>query len=326
MNPLSLSALRFAPFAAIILSIAHKSFTAEFPTFTVHRIDNFGKNIGQTALVDVDRDGDLDWIAGNASYAGGEICWWEFQAPDRWVRHPLGKGNTDVGGAAFDVNGDGWVDFVAGSILLLNSREPRTKPFLPFEIGTIHSHDTEFADVNSDGRIDLVANSDKSGLFWYEIPAIPTNKWTAHLIGSLEEHTATKGGTVAGGPHPDENVTVLCDVNQLALDSASQRYPQTRKFTDLRRVFDRPNDFDAVVISMAEHTRARRCISHTEWCEPHRSLQISGNQDRTNHDCLANSWPIFRFSVVASSCVEFFNRLETHEITGNLRPNATGCY
>src|SRR5436190_8170626 len=36
-----------------------------------------------------------------------------------------------------------------------------------------------------------------------------------------------------GGPHPDENVTVLCDINQVALDSASQRYPKARKFTDL---------------------------------------------------------------------------------------------
>src|SRR5688500_2826156 len=148
MKPLSLAALRLAPFAAMLLLMAPQSFAAEFPAFTLHRIDNFGKSIGQTALVDVDRDGDLDWIAGNASYSGGEICWWEFQAADRWVRHALGKGNTDVGGAAFDVNGDGWVDFVAGRILLLNSGEPGTKPFLPFEIGTIHSHDTEFADVN----------------------------------------------------------------------------------------------------------------------------------------------------------------------------------
>ena len=60
----------------------------------------------------------------------------------------------------------------------------------------------------------------------------------------------------AEGPHPDENVTVLCDVNQVALDSASQRYPKAKKFTDLRRVFDRPNDFDAVVVSTAEHTHA----------------------------------------------------------------------
>ena len=38
----------------------------------------------------------------------------------------------------------------------------------------------------------------------------------------------------AAGPHPDENVTVLCDINQVALDSASQRYPKAKKFTDLR--------------------------------------------------------------------------------------------
>ena len=65
-----------------------------------------------------------------------------------------------------------------------------------------------------------------------------------------------RAGAVAEGPHPDENVAVICDVNQLALDSASQRYPQAKKFTDLRRVFDRPNDFDAVVVSTAEHTHA----------------------------------------------------------------------
>jgi hypothetical protein len=83
---------------------------------------------------------------------------------------------------------------------------------------------------------------------------------------SLNELTNAPGRSAGGGgkqgrapdpnagPHPDENVTVLCDVNQLALDSASQRYPQAKKFTDLRRVFDRPNDFDAVVVSTAEHT------------------------------------------------------------------------
>jgi predicted dehydrogenase len=62
--------------------------------------------------------------------------------------------------------------------------------------------------------------------------------------------------SAAEGPHPDENVTVLCDVNDVALDSASQRYPKAKKFTDLRRVFDRPDDFDAVVVSTAEHTHA----------------------------------------------------------------------
>ena len=83
---------------------------------------------------------------------------------------------------------------------------------------------------------------------------------------SLAELTIVPGRTAprrrkpvsdAGGPqapHPDENVTVLCDINRLALDSASQRYPKARKVTNLRRVFERPNDFDAVVVSTAEHT------------------------------------------------------------------------
>ena len=67
-----------------------------------------------------------------------------------------------------------------------------------------------------------------------------------------------RGGTGATvtAPHPDENVVVLCDVNQNALDAASQRFPRARTFTDLRRVFDKPNDFDAVVVSTAEHTHA----------------------------------------------------------------------
>ena len=83
---------------------------------------------------------------------------------------------------------------------------------------------------------------------------------------SLNELTLVPGRTTKGGgkkgappdphagPHPDENVTVLCDINQVAIDAGVQRYPKAKTFTDLRRVFDRPNDFDAVVVSTAEHT------------------------------------------------------------------------
>ena len=99
------------------------------------------------------------------------------------------------------------------------------------------------------------------------------NKLNIAFIGSggranasLAELTIVPGAAAARGrrpnaeipgvPHPDENVTVLCDVNQDALDSASARYPKAKKVTDLRRVFDHPNDFDAVVVSTAEHTHA----------------------------------------------------------------------
>jgi predicted dehydrogenase len=86
-------------------------------------------------------------------------------------------------------------------------------------------------------------------------------------IASLSELTLTSGTTggargssgataAPAAPHPDENVVVLCDVNDEALNAASQRFPQARKFNDLRRVFDRPDDFDAVVVATAEHTHA----------------------------------------------------------------------
>src|SRR2546421_95961 len=54
-------------------------------------------------------------------------------------------------------------------------------------------------------------------------------------LASLGELTAVPGrGTPAA--HPDENVVVLCDTNQIALDAALQRFPQAKTFVDLRRV------------------------------------------------------------------------------------------
>jgi predicted dehydrogenase len=53
-----------------------------------------------------------------------------------------------------------------------------------------------------------------------------------------------------------ENVVVLCDVDSNAVEAAAPRYPEARKFTDFRKVFDRPGAFDAVVVSTCEHTHA----------------------------------------------------------------------
>ena len=63
--------------------------------------------------------------------------------------------------------------------------------------------------------------------------------------------------TDGSGPldkHPDENIVALCDINQESLDSAGVRYPQAKKFNDLRKVFDDPKPYDAVVVATAEHT------------------------------------------------------------------------
>ena len=65
---------------------------------------------------------------------------------------------------------------------------------------------------------------------------------------------SAKGAEIFSGPHPDENVTVLCDINRLSLDAAGKDFPQARRVTDFRKVFDHAKEFDAVVVSTAEHT------------------------------------------------------------------------
>src|SRR3989442_11034129 len=51
-----------------------------------------------------------------------------------------------------------------------------------------------------------------------------------------------------------ENIVVLCDVDTIALEKAGTKHPAAKKIVDFRKVFDRPGDFDAVVVSTCEHT------------------------------------------------------------------------
>lgn len=53
-----------------------------------------------------------------------------------------------------------------------------------------------------------------------------------------------------------ENIVALCDVNEVNLNKAGQQFPNAKKHTDFRRVYDDAKDFDAVVVSTTEHTHA----------------------------------------------------------------------
>ena len=53
-----------------------------------------------------------------------------------------------------------------------------------------------------------------------------------------------------------EDIVAVCDVAGSALDSAQRKFPQARRFTDFRRLYEFERDFDAVVVSTCEHTHA----------------------------------------------------------------------
>lgn len=159
-----------------------KTGRAESDWFRVHEVGRpGGRSFGQTSAVDVDKDGDLDFISGRQF---GEIFWFEQHSADRWQQHKIGeKVQTDVGGVAFDVDGDGWVDQVSGGTWFRNPGDPReTEGWERFETGAIPCHDNLAADMNGDGRLDLVSIRDRAGVFWYRIPADPSQKWIEHML------------------------------------------------------------------------------------------------------------------------------------------------
>lgn len=150
-------------------------------SFRHHYIDRDlpGSAYGQTALADIDKDGDLDFVTGRAN---GDITWFAYEAPDRWKRHLLGrKSPSDVGGRVLDVDRDGTLDFVAGGAWYKHAPGPFTRHVFDGKLRAVH--DVVVADLDGDGRPDVLTMSDKNNLRWYGIPDDPATPWARHDIG-----------------------------------------------------------------------------------------------------------------------------------------------
>lgn len=152
--------------------------------FKPHIIDTDlpGRSYGQTALADLDGDGRLEFIVGRR---GGEIYWYKCHSPERWTRHLLGEDSpSDVGGCTVDVDGDGYVDFVTGGVWYRNSQDPNI-PFerIVFDPDLAAVHDIVAADIDGDGRLEIITMSDRNNLRWYKIPDDPRKPWIRHDIG-----------------------------------------------------------------------------------------------------------------------------------------------
>jgi hypothetical protein len=158
---------------------------------------------GLTALVDVDRDGDLDFVLGGRPFKPSQLYWFEFQSPDGWVQHVVGTNFlSDVGLAALDVDGDGWIDFVCSGVWYRNTGRPREQPFerIMFDDDAAGAHDILVADIDHDGKPDVVMMGDErtklNALCWYSIPRDVKQPWTRHPIGPPVHGAITPNGVV----------------------------------------------------------------------------------------------------------------------------------
>lgn len=81
------------------------------------------------------------------------------------------------------------------------------------------------------------------------------NKLNIGVIGS----GGRGAGNLAGVS--SENIVALCDVNKANLDRAAEKHQNAAKYTDFRRLLDKQNSFDAVVVSTCEHTHAMATLA-----------------------------------------------------------------
>jgi len=158
------------------------------PTFRRHDI-NPESAFCACAAVDVNRDGRLDIVCGG---------WW-YEAPG-WTRRlvrevPIIRGRyDDYSSLPLDVNGDGWTDLVSANyrsetLFWIEHPGPSLGPWKAHVIEKPGPMETaRLADVNGDGRPDVLPNGARFAAWWELDPGRPAPggapRWVRHDLPS----------------------------------------------------------------------------------------------------------------------------------------------
>ena len=119
---------------------------------------------------------------------------------DAWVEHEMTRVRIPINSQPIDVDGDGDLDVMGGSrgeqrvFWFENTSSGGTISFREHRIEISSGGDREprvtgfnfdFADLNGDGRLDVVLRDGRNGVVWLEQPEDPVAAWTRHVIGDI---------------------------------------------------------------------------------------------------------------------------------------------
>ena len=95
-----------------------------------------------------------------------------------------------------------------------------------------------------------------TGSVVFGVPAVLRGQSLNNKLNIAVIGCGGRGGSNLKEVAATENIVALCDVNENNLNAAAAKLPGARKFTDFRKLYDEIKNFDAVVVSTAEHTHA----------------------------------------------------------------------
>jgi Domain of Unknown Function (DUF1080)/FG-GAP-like repeat len=150
--------------------------------FRIQRLTPFYYNWSATAA-DFNHDGKLDIISGAYLYYGPDFTTFREIYPARTF-NPSNEYSTPMQ-HAYDFTGDGWPDVVAtsGGVYLYVNPAGEARRWKRYKVlPTVQSENSLLADIDGDGKPELVYIADGYMRYAKPDPANPTGTWIAHTI------------------------------------------------------------------------------------------------------------------------------------------------
>jgi hypothetical protein len=170
------------------------------------------------AIGDIDGDGFIDVLAASSTDYTEGLFWYCYPA---WEKHNIHPGSFTTDMQVGDIDGDGDLDVIipkgkwkGGSVWWYEnprpSGDPSRGPWKEHFVGNAGAHDVEVADLDGDGKLDVVVREDTSTVFFQNSP----DSWSK--VGLCVRPTeGTSLGDIDGDGDPDIAINGLWLENPL---------------------------------------------------------------------------------------------------------------